>query len=51
VLPATVLPPVILPAVRGLPTLVAQHSPSCLDPSRPDRLADPPDTPPPIAAA
>ena len=51
VLPATVLPPVILPAMQGLPTLVAQHSPSRLDPSRPDRLADPPDTPPPIAAA
>ena len=51
VLPATVLPPVILPAVQGLPTLVAQHSPSRLDPTRPDRLADPPDTPPPIDAA
>ena len=51
VLPATVLPPVILPAVHGLPTLVAQQSPSRLESTRPDRLADPPDTPPPIVAA
>jgi len=51
VLPATVLPPVILQAVQGLPSLVAQHSPSRLDSTPPDRLADPPDTPPPIAAA
>ena len=51
VVAAIVLPPVILPAARPLPILTATQSAPRPDRTWQARLTDPPDTPPPIAAA
>jgi len=51
VMPGTLLPPVILPTAHRLPSLVAVRRALRLDTVLHGRLADPPDTPPPIAAA
>jgi hypothetical protein len=50
ILPATVLPTVLLPAPHGLPRLLARATSVRIDPRRPDRLLEPPDTPPPISS-
>lgn len=48
---AIVLPPVVLQAVRPMPILVATRAAPWPDLTWQARLSDPPDTPPPIAAA
>jgi hypothetical protein len=51
IVPATVLPPMILPAALGHAVVAAARSAPLPSPGRPGRQADPPDTPPPIGAA
>jgi hypothetical protein len=51
VFPATVLPPVILPTALALAFSKAVHAAPLPPIPQHDRLADPPDTPPPISAA
>lgn len=51
VVPATVLPPMLLPAAHARPVVVAARSGPPPNTAPRDQLADPPDTPPPIDAA
>jgi hypothetical protein len=51
IMPATVLPPMILPAVQPRVIVAVAETASPSDPTRCGRQADPPDTPPPIAVA
>jgi hypothetical protein len=51
IMPATALPPMILPAALARTFVPVIEPASLRDPTWRGRLADPPDTPPPIAAA
>ncbi len=51
VVPATVLPPMLLPAALPQMAVAAVRSDPLVSTARHDRLTDPPDTPPPIRAA
>lgn len=51
IMPATVLPPMILPAAQARVFVAVVEAAPPSNPTRGGRLADPPDTPPPIAVA
>ena len=51
IMPATVLPPMILPAAQPRVIVAMAGAAPLSDPTRCGRLADPPDTPPPITVA
>lgn len=51
IMPATVLPPMILPAAQPRLIVAMADAPPLSNPAHCGRLADPPDTPPPITVA